>query len=206
MKARSPANRKYEQWTNGSWVTDSGVEGLMVACISEALNKRQEEHESLAMEVPFRHIRELSEAKVKRGPKPAMLRGTNRADIVLFNGFERPTCVVEVKRSWNTDRCWMDMERIRGLVRACNFEQGGSLKRGFLAMIIAKKATKTKSAKDRIEEYVLGKKKLVDAQFENQGLNVRYLSGNARPLGKRFRQLYGDWSAASFCIEISSGN
>ena len=41
----SGSNKKYEKWSNGMWVTDSGVEGLMVACIAEAVNKRQEQHE-----------------------------------------------------------------------------------------------------------------------------------------------------------------
>ena len=200
------ANRKYEKWTNGSWVTDSGVEGLMVSCIAEAVSRRQGQYESLAMEVPFGDIREMSEARVKRGPRPATLKGRNRADMVLFNRVDRPICVVEVKRTWNAGRCWKDLERIRDLVLACAHGKGGSLRRGFLAMIIAKKRTTTKSADDRIEEYIRGIKGLVDVQFENGGLNVRYLQGDARALGKRFRQLYGDWSAASFCVEISSGN
>ena len=200
------ANRKYEKWTNGSWVTDSGVEGLMVSSIAEAVNNRQEEHESLAMEVPFQYIRDRSNARAKRGPRPATLKGTNRADIVLFNRYERPICVIEVKRLWNKSRCWRDLERIRDLVRACAHGEGGSLRRGFLAMIIAKKATSSKPADDRIKEYTCTIKKLIDAEFENRGLNVRYHPGDARPLGKRFRQLYGDWSAGSYCIEISSGN
>ena len=178
----------------------------MVSCIAEAVNRRQEQYESLAMEVPLGDIREMSEAKVERGRWPATLKGRNRADMVLFNRFERPTCVVEVKRTWNAGRCWKDLERIRDLVLACAHGKGGSLRRGFLAMIIAKKATNTKSSDDRIKEYIRGIKEMVDVQFENGGLNVRYLPGDARALGKRFRQLYGDWNAASFCIEISSGN
>ena len=35
------ANDKYEHWSNGSWVTDSGVESLMVTCIAETVNKCQ---------------------------------------------------------------------------------------------------------------------------------------------------------------------
>ena len=200
------ANRKYEKWTNGLWVTDSGVEGLMVSCIAEAVNRRQEQHESLAMEVPFEYIRERSEASAERGRRPATLKGANRADMVLFNRFERPICVVEVKRTWNAGHCWKDLERIRDLVHACAHAKGGSLRRGFLVMIIVKAATGTRSADDRIGEYVRGIGERVDSQFENKGLNVRYRSGDAKALGKRFRQLYGDWSAASFSIEISSGN
>ena len=200
------ANRKYEKWTNGSWVTDSGVEGLMVSSIAEAVNNRQDEDESLIMEVPFQYIRDMSEARAKRGPRPATLKGTNRADIVLFNRSDRPICVIEVKRSWNKVRCWRDLERIRDLVLACAHGKGGSLRRGFLAMIIAKKATNTKAAEDRIKDYIGDIEVLIGKNFNNRGLNVRYHPGDARPLGDRFRQLYGDWSAGSFCIEVSSGN
>ncbi len=73
-------------------------------------------------------------------------------------------------------------------------------------MIIAKKATNTTSSDDKIYEYIRGIKELVDVQFESGGLNVRYGPGDARGLGKQFQQPYGDWSAASLCIEISSGN
>lgn len=205
-KGTAAANKKYEKWTSGLWVTDSGVEGLMVSSIAEAVNTRHEKHESLAMEVPFGEIRARSEARAKRGPHPATLKGTNRADIVLFNRIDQPICVIEVKRSWNKRRCWKDLERIRDLVDACAHGRGGSLRRGFLAMIVAKKATRNQSADQRIEEYIDGIKQLVDTKFKNKGLNVRYSTGVPRPLGNQFRQLYGDWSAGSFCIEISSSN
>ena len=178
----------------------------MVACIAEAVNKGQEPHESLGMEVSFRNIRKMSRARLRRGRQPATVKDTNRADIVLFNGFVRPTCVIEVKRSWNADQCWMDLERIRDLVRACAYVKGGSLRRGFLAMMIVKKATKTKSPDDRIEEYMGKIKERVDTEFKSKGQNVKYHPGKARPPGNRFRELYGDWRAASFCIEISSRN
>ena len=206
MKARASQTKKYEKWSNGSWVTDSGVEGLLVACIAEAVNERQERHESLEIEVSFRAIREMSGARLQRGRRPATLRGTNRADIVLFNRSERPTCVIEVKRSWNADQCWKDLERIRDLVRTCAHVEGGSLRRGFLAMMIAKKATKTKSANDGIEEQMHKIRELVDTKFKKRGQNIEYHPGKTRPLGKGFRELYGDWGAASFCVDISSRN
>ena len=83
----SVANSMYESWSNGSWITDAGVEGLMVTYIAEAVSKRQEEYESLNLEVSFEEIRKSSSAKVARGRKPKALSGRNRADIVLFNRF-----------------------------------------------------------------------------------------------------------------------
>ena len=57
------SNKKYEKWSNGMWVTDSGVEGLIVACIAEAVNKSQEQHESLVLEMSFGGIKDSSKAK-----------------------------------------------------------------------------------------------------------------------------------------------
>ena len=103
------ANRKYEGWTNESWVTDSGVESLIVTCIAESVNRRQEPHESLGLEVSFRDIRELSEANAGPGRRPSTMKDTNRADVSLFNAALRPTCVIEVKRSWNAEMCGRDL-------------------------------------------------------------------------------------------------
>lgn len=200
------ANRKYEEWSDGYWVTDSGVESLMVAYIGEAMNKRQEQHESLGMEVSFKDIKAMSKARPKRGRRPATVKDTNRADMVLFNGHVRPICVIEIKRTWNADQCWTDLERIRDLVRTCSHVKGGSLRRGFLAMVIAKEATKTKTSDERIAEYMDKIKKRVDSDFDRKGQNIKYHPGKANPAGMRFRELNGNWKAASLCIEISSRN
>ena len=200
------ANRRYEGWTNGSWVTDSGVESLMVTCIAESLNKRQENDESLGLEVSFRDIRKLSEANPGPGRRPSTMKDTNRADVVLFNAALRPTCVIEVKRSWNAEMCGQDLRRVRDLVRKCAHVHGGSLRRGFLAMIVARQATRNKSAELRIEEQMEKIEELVNSTFAKMEQKVIYHRGAAKPPGKRFRDLYGDWRAACFSIEISATN
>ena len=134
------------------------------------------------------------------------MKDTNRADVVLFNAAVRSTCVIEVKRSWNAEMCGRDLRRIRDLVRKCAHGHGGSLRRGFLAMIIARQATKTKSAETRIHEQMDKIEGSVNSRFAKKGQKVTYHRGSARPPGKRFRDLYGDWRAASFCIEISATN
>ena len=134
------------------------------------------------------------------------MKDINRADVVLFNAGQRPTCVIEAKRSWNAEMCHRDLRRIRDLVRKCAHDHGGSLRRGFLAMIIAKEATKTKSAEERILEQMEKIEGSVNSTFAKKGQKVTYHQGDARPPGKRFRELYGHWRAASFCIEISATN
>lgn len=200
------ANRRYEGWTNGYWVTDSGVESLMVTCIAESLDKHQGPRESLGLEVSFHDIRELSKAKPRPGRRPSTMKDANRADVVIFNAASRPTCVIEVKRSWNAKGCDRDMRRIRDLVRRCAHADGGTLRRGFLAMIIAKEATKTKSAEERIHEQMGKIEESVNSTFVKKGQKVAYHRGGAMRPGKRFRDLYGDWRAARFCVEISARN
>ena len=73
-------------------------------------------------------------------------------------------------------------------------------------MMIPKKATKAKSPDDRIDEYVGKIEELVNSHFNSKGQSVKYHLGKPSALGKRFRDLYGNWKCASFCIEISSPN
>ena len=73
-------------------------------------------------------------------------------------------------------------------------------------MIIAKEATKTKSAEERIHEQMEKIEESVNSTFAKKGQKVTYYRGDAKPPGKRFRKLYGDWRAASFCVEISAPN
>ena len=204
QEGTSVANARYESWSNGSWITDAGIEGLMVTYIAEAVSKRQEDYESLNLEVSFVEIRESSNAKVARGRKHKTLSGRNRADIVLFNRFYRPTCVIEVKRLWNADQCWKDLERIRDLIHTCSHRREGTLRRGFMTMMIAKEATKTKSADLRIEEQSNKIMELIDIDFKSRGQDIRFYMGQTEGTGEQFEELYGDWKSASFCIELAS--
>ena len=86
LKGVTRANAKYERWSNGWWLTDSGVEGLLVASISEELSKILAKGESLLIELAFEHIQEWSEAARPRGRPPRVLTGKRRADIVLLGG------------------------------------------------------------------------------------------------------------------------
>ena len=69
------ANVRYEKWSRGWWLNDSGVEGLAVAAIAEKLHPEMGEHGSLAMELPFSYIHESSGAQRPPGRPPTALRG-----------------------------------------------------------------------------------------------------------------------------------
>ena len=202
------ANVKYEKWSDGWWVTDSGVEGLLVSAIAERLGSLQSERESLVMELPFSNIVDWSGASRRPGRPPATLRGINRADIVLFNGNGKPVCVIEVKRMWDRARCFADLARIRDLVLQCNRQNGGSLRRGFLALMLAKAATANETAKQRMEKQAERIEDLIEAGFNSKGLTVKCFAGPVRYYPEEYRAKNDEpeWAHAGFCVELSSGN
>ena len=191
------ANRKYSKWSNGRWLHDSGVEGVMVTYIAATVNERQEERESLDIELAFEYIEDWADARPSPGRRPNTVRGSNRADIVLLNKDDKPTCVIEVKREWNGAPCIRDLVRIRDLILRCSFVKEGSLRRGFLAMMIAKKETATKSAWEKVEEQVAKIKRNIEKDFDSNKVGVRF----------HHKKIYSadvgeNWNASSFCVEI----
>ena len=73
-------------------------------------------------------------------------------------------------------------------------------------MMIAKEATKTKSADCRIQEQENKIRELIDEDFKSRGQEIRFHLGQRKSIGDRFKELYGDWGTASYCIEIFSRN
>ena len=145
------AAEKYEKWSRGWTVFDSGVEGILVAGIAESLHDSQGNYGSLLLEVPFKEILEWSGAD-QRGRPRSTLRGSKRMDIVLFNDQERPICAIEVKRTWNRKECFEDLERLRDLVDKCSHQKGGSLKRGFLTMLLQESDMKGKEIEEIVRD------------------------------------------------------
>ena len=176
------ANVKYEELSNGWWLTDSGVESLLVSAIAESLGSKQSDGESLVMELPFRNIVDWSGTSRRRGRPRATLRGINRADIVLFNRDRKPVCVIEVKRLWDRARCFGDLARIRDLVLQCNRQHDGSLRRGFLALMLAKKATANETAKQRIGTTGGTDRRPDRSRVQQQGIDAAVLYGTGERL------------------------
>ncbi|MXW91224.1 MAG: hypothetical protein F4114_02520 [Rhodospirillaceae bacterium] len=197
------ANEKYEKWSKGCWVTDSGVEGLMTAEIAEAINKKQSKDESLELEVAFKHIRTCSTANIARGRRPTALNENNRADIVLFNCDYQPTCVIEVKRSWDYNNCWLDLQRICALVDRYSSNKQGYLDNGFLAMLIAKREGRINSPEGIFENYLKKVKEYVEYEFNNASRKISIHHKLARTLPNYYQKEYGNWQAWSLIIQIS---
>ena len=71
-------------------------------------------------------------------------------------------------------------------------------------MMIAKEATKTKSADLRIEEQSNKIMELICRDFKSRGQDITFYVSEAEGIGEQFKELYGDWKSASFCIELAS--
>ena len=199
------ANVEYEEWSNGWWVTDSAVEGIVGASVARSLNGVLAEDESLAMELPIRDIQEWSEANRPRGRPRATLTGRKRVDIVILDRNERPICVVEVKRYWDRTTCFKDLKRIRDLILRCGEQHDGSLKRGFLAFTLVKKAQRNRTARERTTEHGNAIKRIVHEQFPLEGLTVRCETGKLRSFPRKYRDVWAEpnWAHAALCIELA---
>lgn len=105
-------------------------------------------------------------------------------DIVLFDDQDRPIYAIEVKRTWIKDQCFKDLKRIRDLVVSLASPKGGSLRRGFLTMLLQDSDMKGEISKS------------VRDQFPHN--RVKFFSTTAR------RKERSD--LVPFSIEISSPN
>lgn len=139
------SSRKYANWSDGWTLTDSGVEGLMVAEIAACVNKEQSKDESLLLEVPYNTCQKWSGARPK-GRKLATFKGRRRADIVLFNGNGQTKYIIEVKRTLSKAGLQKDLEKLSHAMAKCAKQQNGKLKRTFLA-VFATSETRYLSAK-----------------------------------------------------------
>ena len=106
------ANTRYENWSRGGWLSDSGVEGHVVSTIGEKLHGQIAGEGSIEMEVPFGCIQEWSKARRPRGRPRISQNKRNRADIVVLTTKCRPICVIEVKRGWDEEKCLWGLVRI----------------------------------------------------------------------------------------------
>ena len=186
------ASKKYEEWSRGLTIFDSGVEGILVAGIAEALHRSPGNSGSLRLEVHFKDIQEWSEASRPPGRPRKELKGGYRMDIVLLNYHKRPICAIEVKRAWDPGRettwengnCLKDLKRLYRLVDSCSHQKRGSLRRGFLTVLLQES-----DKKEEIKDFVRDK-----FSRERDIVKIRFHEGEERS------------GMVPFSIEISSLN
>ena len=177
------SSKTYSDWSLGWTLTDSGVEGLVVAEIAAAVHRRQSKGESLLLEVPYEICLKWSGARPK-GRRVDTFKGKKRADIVLFNGRGRTKYVIEVKRRLYNKKSLLlaDLTKLRDVIDKCALQEGGTLKRGFLAVF---HQGKTDSVKQWTKDF-----------FADDRINARLTENTWRKSG-------GNYS--SICIEVRAG-
>ncbi|MCY4549793.1 MAG: hypothetical protein OXC28_15615 [Defluviicoccus sp.] len=202
------ANHDYETCSNGWWLTDSGAKGPIVLSIAERLCAMRGAGESVVLELPYRYILEWSGAGPARGRPPQPLSGRGRADIVLLDNDGRPACVIDVERVWDRVRCFSSLTRLRDLVIQSHDRENGSLRQGFLTLMLAASATAERSAQQAIEREAARIGRLVRSEFDGRGLQVRCRSGRVRHAsrGSPDASRAGDWAHAGFCVALSTEN
>lgn len=202
LRGAASANKNYEDWTSGTWLTDAGDEGLLVARIAEAVAKKQDSRESLVLQAPFEEIRHWSGAARPRGRPRMVLQGRRRADIALFDGRGRSIHVIEVKRFWQRGRCFRDIRRLRALLAACARHRDGSLKHGYLGFLIADWGPTRKEAQSAVEHRVALISDDVRNSFRIEEPTVQFHLGRMKRYPAEYGQ-EGEWMAAAFCMSFS---
>ena len=168
------------------------VEYPLVVNIAESLDGCLSESESLRYEVKFKEILRLSGAAPAPGAVRRVLRGSRRADLVLFNRVSNPICVVEVKRRWNAKACRRDIRRLHALLLNGGSNRGGSLRHGFLAVL-------RQGRGESLDPQIQSMTRMVETWTHDWQEGVRISSGTAQR--DEFKD--GWWWHTSFCVAIS---
>ncbi len=194
------ANKKYEKWTGGWSLLDSGVESLMVCEIGGALNRLQKGKERLLLEAQFDWIKDWTGAQT-RGRIPGAIRGSKRTDIALFNSKDQPVCVIEVKRKWNKKTCMEDLDRIWESISRFGFKKKGALRRGFLAVLVSGQAKDKTAAKRKAEGNREKIESMIRERFGEKAIvKCEYSSISSKEMDDAVEQ----WGV--FCVQISLKN
>ena len=189
-KGIASAHSKYEKWSEGYWLSDSGVEGFLVSEIAANLQSGRKDGGSLLMEARFSEI--VDDDGLNR----------NRADIVLFDRLGRSTCVIEVKRGWSSG-AWgvrKDLTRLHNLLAVANEQNNSAVRRGFLAMYLARQVGgRRMSLQERMTS-------IVDVAKQHVGSDVRLRVVKSNVREKSFQEedgLYYPWQWGSLSIEVT---
>ena len=199
LRGISSANDKFEEWTDGAWISEYGVEALMVTCIAEEIRGKQGVCESLLLEAPIDEVMERSGAAKAPGPKKKVLRGKKRADIALFDERGRSIYIIEAKRRWARSVCFKDIEKLLAWTHAGGKAKNGTIKAGFLCMPIVKWAHDRKELNYKIKEQIRIIKDDVDSLFVKGNREVKYWRGSI----KDDECEDGIWGFTAICLALS---
>lgn len=129
------ASKNYVDWSKGLSLADS-PEYLVVVEIARNIKKKLGDSESLRLEMQYTKV--LAGAGFVQGPGAPLraINGGKKADLVLLKDWDRPTCVIEVKKNPTYGDVQKDLKRLRDVVYACR-QYKGVLKHGFLSICLS---------------------------------------------------------------------
>ena len=206
MEGVQAANRRYEAWSRGAWLTDSGADGPAVSAVGEKLHGALAGDGSIEMQMPSGAILDWSTARRRKG-RPRLMDGSHeRVDIVILDGKRRPVCAVEVTRCWQQEACLAELERVRDLIVESGYRKG-SLAAGFVAFLLDGWEEEDCTARECLEFRRNRIEEAVGDRFDPDGLNMEFLLGPVRRYPKKYRALRKerDWVHAAFRIGLWRG-
>lgn len=206
MEGVQAANRRYEAWSRGGWLTDSGAEGPTVEAVGEKLHGALAGDGSIEMQMPSGAVLDWSAAR-RRKRRPRHIEAPhNRVDIVILDRNWRPVCAVEVNRFWQQEECLEDLERVRDLIVESS-RRDGSLTVGFVAFLLDGWEEEDCTARECLEFRRNWIEEVVGEKFDPDGLKMELLLGPGRQYPKKYRVLRQerDWVHAAFCIALWRG-
>lgn len=127
------ASSDYRKWSHGQVDLP---EYLVVVEIAGSIHKKLGESESLRLEMQYGKV--LGGAGFVQGPGAPLkaIGGNTKADLVLLKDGDKPTCVVEVKKTTAYQPIQKDLKRLRDVIYACR-DHEGLLKHGFLSIYLS---------------------------------------------------------------------
>lgn len=206
MEGVQAANRRYETWSGGGWLTDSGAEGPAVSAVGEKLHRAIAGDGSIEMQMPSGAILDWSAAQRRKG-RPRLIEGSHdRVDIVVLDRKRRPVCAVEVNRFWRDEECLEDLERVRDLIVESG-HRNGSLAAGFVAFLLDGWEEEDSTAGECLEFRRNWIEETLRERFDADGLNMEFHLGPRRRYPKKYRVLRKerDWVHAALHIGLWRG-
>lgn len=125
----------YSRWSNGMGAVYSGVEAFVSVKIAEQIHQDLYDSQRLfvTLEYPTRAI--IANAEIKfRGKKPRRLDDNGRIDVVVWDKYNYPIALIEVKRHLRWGSLKEDADRISLLLKRYGTQNGGSLVAGLIVV------------------------------------------------------------------------
>lgn len=123
----------YSRWSNGMGAVYSGVEAFVSVKIAEQIHQDLYDSQKLfvTLEYPIRRIMENAEQQF-RGRKPRRLNDNGRVDVVVWDKYNYPKVLIEVKRHLRWGSLVDDADRISLMMKRYGTQNGGTLAAGII--------------------------------------------------------------------------